>query len=94
MTCSAELLSLKRHEVVLKLPALLLRSREHEFLLSMGPYRTFRAAYSAPAVTKKDPMYNGDITSFNLTEITDSLKKYSEYPEGYPYGPQYKCTLE
>ena len=55
MTCSAELSLSKRHEVVLKLPVLLLESREHVLLLSMGPYRTFRAAYSAaPAVTKKD----------------------------------------
>ena len=55
MTCSAELLSLKRHEIALKLPVLLPGSREHELLLSMGPYRTFRTAYSAaPAVTKKD----------------------------------------
>ena len=37
----------------LKLPALLLESREHELLLSMGPYGTFRSAFSAaPAVTK------------------------------------------
>ena len=55
MTCSAELPSSKRHEVVLKLPVLLLESREHVLLLSMGPYRTFRTVYStAPAVTKKD----------------------------------------
>ena len=34
---------------------LLLGSREHELLLSMGPYRTFWTAYSAaPAVTKED----------------------------------------
>ena len=55
MTCSAELPSSKRHEVVLKLPVLLLESREHVLLLSMGPYGTFRTVYSiAPAVTKKD----------------------------------------
>ena len=55
MTCSAELPSSKRHEVVLRLPVLLLESREHVLLLSMGPYRTFRTVYStAPAVTKKD----------------------------------------
>ena len=53
MTSSVELLSLKRHEVALKLPVLLLESREQELLLSVGPYRTFRTAYSsAPAVTK------------------------------------------
>ena len=44
-----------RSEVVPKLPVLLLESREHVLLLSMGPYRTFRTVYSiAPAVTKKD----------------------------------------
>ena len=55
MTCSAELPSSKRNKVVLKLPVLLLESREHVLLLSMGPYWTFRTVYSiAPAVTKKD----------------------------------------
>ena len=47
-------LLVKRHEVALKLLVLLLGSREHDLLLSMGPCRTFRTAYStAPAVTKK-----------------------------------------
>ena len=55
MTCSAELPSSKRHEVALKLPVLLLESREHVLLLLMGPYGIFRTVYSiAPAVTKKD----------------------------------------
>ena len=55
MTCPAELLSLKRREDALKLPALLLESREHELLLSMGPCKTFQTANSAAsAVIKKD----------------------------------------
>ena len=55
MTCPAGLLSLKRREDALKLPVLLLESREHELLLSMGPCKTFQTANSAaPAVIKKD----------------------------------------
>ena len=55
MTCPAELLSLKRREDALKLPVLVLENREHELLLSMGPYNTFQTANSAaPAVIKKD----------------------------------------
>ena len=55
MALSAELLSLRRHEATLKSPVILLGSREHELLLSMGPYKTFRTIYTAaPAVTGKD----------------------------------------
>ena len=45
----------KRREDALKLPVLLLESREHELLLSMGPCKTFQTVNSAaPAVIKKD----------------------------------------
>ena len=76
MTCSAELLSIEWHEIALKLPILLLGSREHELLLSMRPYRTFRTAYSAaPAVTKKDTISCAVELGLQTFECDDRLYK-------------------
>ena len=38
----------------LKSPVLLLKSREHNLVLSMWPYRIFRTAYTAAPATTKD----------------------------------------